>query len=181
MHENFQIVNKNASRRDHLQRPLWRRGVWIPARELYSHFKTKHQRRQQLLRVSFRHVTLPAELAKLVPRNHLMTETEWRNLGHFLIYLHSILCISHGLGQRENRIIEMQIWMVKRGKVWSAIGIQRQRLDISSDRRVLLGLLQILRFAVVQAFRFFIQVFSKVLAGSTTCFTLPSPRFSIVP
>ena len=65
----------------------------------------------------YRHVTLPAELAKLVPRNHLMTETEWRNLGHFLIYLHSILCISHGLGQRENRIIEMQIWMVKRGKV----------------------------------------------------------------
>ena len=29
----------------------------------------------------YRHVTLPAELAKLVPRNHLMTETEWRNLG----------------------------------------------------------------------------------------------------
>jgi len=31
--------------------------------------------------ISFRHVTLPADLAKLVPRNHLMTETEWRNLG----------------------------------------------------------------------------------------------------
>lgn len=29
----------------------------------------------------YRHVTLPADLAKLVPRNHLMTETEWRNLG----------------------------------------------------------------------------------------------------
>ena len=29
----------------------------------------------------YRHVTLPAALAKLVPRNHLMTETEWRNLG----------------------------------------------------------------------------------------------------
>ena len=29
----------------------------------------------------YRNVTLPAELAKLVPRNHLMTETEWRNLG----------------------------------------------------------------------------------------------------
>ena len=29
----------------------------------------------------YRHVTLPPELAKLVPRNHLMTETEWRNLG----------------------------------------------------------------------------------------------------
>ena len=29
----------------------------------------------------YRNVTLPAELAKLVPRNHLMTETEWRNMG----------------------------------------------------------------------------------------------------
>ncbi|TRY71185.1 hypothetical protein TCAL_17322 [Tigriopus californicus] len=29
----------------------------------------------------YRHVTLPLGLAKLVPRNHLMTETEWRNLG----------------------------------------------------------------------------------------------------
>ena len=101
-------------------------------------------------------MTLPAELAKLVPRNHLMTETEWRNLGHFLIYLVD-------------------------GKEGKDRGIQRPRMDISSDRHVLLGLLQILRFAVDQAFRFFIQVFSKVLAGSTTCFTLPSPRFSIVP
>lgn len=29
----------------------------------------------------YRHVILPQELAKLVPRNHPMTETEWRNLG----------------------------------------------------------------------------------------------------
>ena len=29
----------------------------------------------------YRNVTLPPELAKLVPRNHLMNETEWRNLG----------------------------------------------------------------------------------------------------
>ncbi|XP_024084850.1 cyclin-dependent kinases regulatory subunit 1-like [Cimex lectularius] len=29
----------------------------------------------------YRHVTLPANIAKLVPRNHSMTETEWRNLG----------------------------------------------------------------------------------------------------
>lgn len=28
-----------------------------------------------------RHVILPAALAKLVPKTHLMTETEWRNLG----------------------------------------------------------------------------------------------------
>jgi cyclin-dependent kinase regulatory subunit CKS1 len=30
---------------------------------------------------SYRHVILPPEMAKLVPRTHLMTETEWRNLG----------------------------------------------------------------------------------------------------
>ncbi len=29
----------------------------------------------------YRHVMLPPALAKMVPRNHLMTETEWRNLG----------------------------------------------------------------------------------------------------
>lgn len=29
----------------------------------------------------FRHVILPATIAKLVPKTHLMTETEWRNLG----------------------------------------------------------------------------------------------------
>jgi len=28
-----------------------------------------------------RHVILPADIAKLVPRTHLLTETEWRNLG----------------------------------------------------------------------------------------------------
>ncbi|XP_077985810.1 cyclin-dependent kinases regulatory subunit-like [Glandiceps talaboti] len=32
-------------------------------------------------RYEYRHVILPAELAKLVPKTHLMTETEWRNLG----------------------------------------------------------------------------------------------------
>ena len=29
----------------------------------------------------FRHVILPPDIAKLVPKTHLMTETEWRNLG----------------------------------------------------------------------------------------------------
>jgi len=29
----------------------------------------------------YRHVILPASIAKLVPKTHLMTETEWRNLG----------------------------------------------------------------------------------------------------
>lgn len=30
----------------------------------------------------YRHVILPPDVAKLVPRPHLMTETEWRNLGN---------------------------------------------------------------------------------------------------
>lgn len=29
----------------------------------------------------YRHVILPPNLARLVPKSHLMTETEWRNLG----------------------------------------------------------------------------------------------------
>jgi len=29
----------------------------------------------------YRHVQLPKDLAKLVPKTHLMSEAEWRNLG----------------------------------------------------------------------------------------------------
>ncbi|NWJ08402.1 CKS1 protein, partial [Crypturellus undulatus] len=29
----------------------------------------------------YRHVMLPKDMAKLVPRTHLMSESEWRNLG----------------------------------------------------------------------------------------------------
>ena len=29
----------------------------------------------------YRHVMLPKDLAKLVPKTHLMSEAEWRNLG----------------------------------------------------------------------------------------------------
>merc|ERR1712241_768449 len=29
----------------------------------------------------YRHVMLPKDLAKMVPKTHLMSETEWRNLG----------------------------------------------------------------------------------------------------
>lgn len=29
----------------------------------------------------YRHVILPQDLARNVPKSHLMTETEWRNLG----------------------------------------------------------------------------------------------------
>lgn len=33
------------------------------------------------LTLSHRHVMLPKEIAKRVPKTHLMSETEWRNLG----------------------------------------------------------------------------------------------------
>ena len=29
----------------------------------------------------YRHVVLPKEIAKLVPKTHLMSEAEWRNMG----------------------------------------------------------------------------------------------------
>ncbi|XP_038639711.1 cyclin-dependent kinases regulatory subunit 1-like [Scyliorhinus canicula] len=29
----------------------------------------------------YRHVMLPKKIAKMVPKTHLMSETEWRNLG----------------------------------------------------------------------------------------------------
>ncbi|XP_018421902.1 PREDICTED: cyclin-dependent kinases regulatory subunit 1 [Nanorana parkeri] len=33
------------------------------------------------LLLSCRHVMLPKDIAKMVPKTHLMSETEWRNLG----------------------------------------------------------------------------------------------------
>jgi len=46
----------------------------------------------------FRHVVLPKEVVKLVPKNHLMTEPEWRSIGiqqsqgwiHYMIHLPGI-------------------------------------------------------------------------------------------
>ncbi|XP_077299229.1 cyclin-dependent kinase subunit 30A [Arctopsyche grandis] len=43
----------------------------------------------------YRHVVLPKEMSKLVPKNHLMTEAEWRGIGvqqsqgwiHYMIHL----------------------------------------------------------------------------------------------
>ncbi|XP_018373540.1 PREDICTED: cyclin-dependent kinases regulatory subunit-like [Trachymyrmex cornetzi] len=32
-------------------------------------------------RYEYRHVILPVDIARHVPKTHLMTETEWRNLG----------------------------------------------------------------------------------------------------
>uniref|UniRef100_A0A3Q2HEZ2 Cyclin-dependent kinases regulatory subunit n=2 Tax=Equus TaxID=9789 RepID=A0A3Q2HEZ2_HORSE len=35
----------------------------------------------KLLAIRNRHVMLPKDIAKLVPKTHLMSESEWRNLG----------------------------------------------------------------------------------------------------
>lgn len=34
-----------------------------------------------MLFYAFRHVILPLDIARLVPKTHLLTETEWRNMG----------------------------------------------------------------------------------------------------
>lgn len=31
--------------------------------------------------IDFRHVVLPKDMVKLVPKTHLMSETEWRKIG----------------------------------------------------------------------------------------------------
>lgn len=48
----------------------------------------------------FRHVMLPKEIAKLVPKTHLMSEAEWRALGvqqsqgwcHYMIHEPGMTC-----------------------------------------------------------------------------------------
>ena len=42
----------------------------------------------------YRHVMLPKDLAKLVPKTHLMSEAEWRNLG-----------VQQSLGMNEERTL----------------------------------------------------------------------------
>lgn len=51
-----------------------------------------------------RHVMLPKEIAKRVPKTHLMSETEWRNLGvqqsqgwvHYMIHQPGIVSAKYG-------------------------------------------------------------------------------------
>lgn len=55
--------------------------------------------------VSYRHVVLPRELAKQVPKSHLMSEDEWRRLGvqqslgwvHYMIHEPGEILLKHGL------------------------------------------------------------------------------------
>ena len=69
--------------------PLTRFCILINTMMIYSNTGTLMMRdvlwletkSSKLLIAWYRHVILPADLAKLVPRTHLMSETEWRNLG----------------------------------------------------------------------------------------------------
>uniref|UniRef100_A0A803SN44 Cyclin-dependent kinases regulatory subunit n=1 Tax=Anolis carolinensis TaxID=28377 RepID=A0A803SN44_ANOCA len=53
----------------------------------------------------YRHVMLPKDIAKLVPKTHLMSESEWRNLGvqqsqgwvHYMIHEPGALGVEMGL------------------------------------------------------------------------------------
>ncbi|KAF7686199.1 hypothetical protein HF521_015561 [Silurus meridionalis] len=40
----------------------------------------------------YRHVMLPKDIAKRVPKTHLMSETEWRNLGNLTSFCSAVLC-----------------------------------------------------------------------------------------
>ncbi|KAJ8717708.1 hypothetical protein PYW07_005638 [Mythimna separata] len=47
----------------------------MSAREIYyseKYYDEEHE---------YRHVVLPKEMVKLVPKNHLMSESEWRGIG----------------------------------------------------------------------------------------------------
>ncbi|XP_068620157.1 cyclin-dependent kinases regulatory subunit [Battus philenor] len=47
----------------------------MSAREIYyseKYYDEEHE---------YRHVVLPKEMVKLVPKNHLMSEQEWRSIG----------------------------------------------------------------------------------------------------
>ena len=47
----------------------------MPNRNIYYSDKYNDEKYE------YRHVMLPKEISKLVPKTHLMSETEWRNLG----------------------------------------------------------------------------------------------------
>lgn len=69
---------KNVSRSNPILGKILRRSIWIPvsvSKAIRNYWNW--------MRIWFlsRHVILPNDLARQVPKSHLMTETEWRNLG----------------------------------------------------------------------------------------------------
>lgn len=63
--------------------------VWRPAargsapsgRAVMSHKQIYYSDKYDDEEFEYRHVMLPKDIAKLVPKTHLMSESEWRNLG----------------------------------------------------------------------------------------------------
>ena len=68
-------------------------------------FLSHRKRKSKLLSLPYRHVILPKDMKNKISKDHLMTETEWRNLGvqqspgwvHYLIHqpgklINSYLC-----------------------------------------------------------------------------------------
>uniref|UniRef100_A0A8B9LZ67 Cyclin-dependent kinases regulatory subunit n=1 Tax=Astyanax mexicanus TaxID=7994 RepID=A0A8B9LZ67_ASTMX len=62
----------------------------------------------------YRHVMLPKDIAKRVPKTHLMSETEWRNLGvqqsqgwvHYMIHQPVTLYIRHSPTSKSSTLPE---------------------------------------------------------------------------
>lgn len=73
----------------------------------------------------YRHVILPHDIARLVPKTHLMTETEWRNLGvqqspgwiHYMVHTPEphILLFRRPLPSKQGwkSIMLLYVWMWK--------------------------------------------------------------------
>lgn len=55
---------------------------WAPSgRAVMSHKQIYYSDKYDDEEFEYRHVMLPKDIAKLVPKTHLMSESEWRNLG----------------------------------------------------------------------------------------------------
>uniref|UniRef100_A0A8C5Q943 Cyclin-dependent kinases regulatory subunit n=1 Tax=Leptobrachium leishanense TaxID=445787 RepID=A0A8C5Q943_9ANUR len=69
----------------------------------------------------YRHVMLPKNIAKMVPKTHLMSETEWRNLGvqqsqgwvHYMIHEPGTMSQSKRVLPRDTQIYTMTQYIHK--------------------------------------------------------------------
>uniref|UniRef100_A0A2K6D7B3 Cyclin-dependent kinases regulatory subunit n=2 Tax=Macaca TaxID=9539 RepID=A0A2K6D7B3_MACNE len=58
----------------------WRLAAWAD-RAIMSHKQIDYSDKYDDEEFEYRHVVLPKDIAKLVPKTRLMSESEWRNLG----------------------------------------------------------------------------------------------------
>lgn len=74
-----------------------------------------------------RHVMLPKEIAKLVPKSHLMSEAEWRGIGvqQSQGWIHYMM---HKPGMRKNSVLQIFLCDPVEGKIYL-----RPKTVISSD------------------------------------------------